>query len=125
LGYDLQHAKGKDMNTTRLHMKIKGFVHRDDPLACVTCGGLAATLMLPKIQKLFLSHMPIPCTHVQTKKDRQGREGDEEQEVPFMFFDFRLGPEQWPRGVELIDAEKAADLLVRLLIMHASLLVPV
>jgi hypothetical protein len=29
-----------------------------------------------------------------------------------MFFDFRLGPEHWPKNVELVDQEKATDMLV-------------
>ena len=43
------------------------------------------------------------------KKIPAGQEPEEKQ-AAFMFFDFRQGRENWPSGVELVNAEKAAEL---------------
>ncbi len=45
------------------------------------------------------------------KKKGKNKKQDADQEPAFMFFDFRKGPTLWPDGVELVDAQKASELL--------------
>ena len=45
------------------------------------------------------------------KKKHRDEDDDEEENVPYMLFDFRQGSTKWPEGVELVNQERANDLL--------------
>lgn len=48
-------------------------------------------------------------------RKKKKKKKDAEQESAFMVFDFRKGPTQWPEGCELVDAQKASDLLEKVI----------
>lgn len=47
----------------------------------------------------------------QKHRDREGEEEQGDQVPPYMLFDFRKGPEHWPKNSELIDPKRYDELL--------------
>lgn len=47
------------------------------------------------------------------RKDRHRREDEEQEEKPppYMLFDFRRGPTEWPKNVELVDPKRCEELV--------------
>ena len=45
------------------------------------------------------------------KKGRRNEEEEEQKDDPYMLFDFRRGKNRWPENVELINRDKAVELV--------------